>query len=316
MLYGESLKGKEGVRYEFGVWVEEVREEEGDEGVEVVLSDGRRERFDLVIGADGLGSRMRGMMLGGGEDGRVGVHELGVYAGYFTVRKEVGDGEGYDATAFIATKGRGIMTRRHEKERYLAYLFCRAEAGELQRGRKGDVEKEKQVLTKALRGAGWQTEEILRGMEEADDFYCERMGVVNLDRWSRGRVVLVGDAAYCPSAMTGMGTSCAMAGAYVLAGEIGRVCGRREATVTKGDIETALARYEEKLRPFINHVQRGLLDNNDYMGKLPSSAFGIGVMYFLFAVASFFRLDVLARWVLREDTNGWQLPEYPEVVRN
>ncbi|PWY80877.1 FAD/NAD(P)-binding domain-containing protein [Aspergillus sclerotioniger CBS 115572] len=313
MIYGESFR-EGNVRYVFGVWVEGIQEMGEGDGVEVVFSDGRKERFDLVIGADGLGSKTRGLMLGVDGDGRVGVHELGVYAGYLTVKKEMKEGEGYDAMAYIATKGRGIMTRRHEKNRYLAYLFCRAEGGELQRGRKGDFEKEKQVLTKAFRGAGWQTEEILRGMDEADDFYCERMGVVNLDRWSRGRVVLVGDAAYCPSAMTGMGTSCAMTGAYVLAGEIGRVCGRG-ARVTKDDIETALARYEEKMRPFMNHVQRGLLDNNDYMGKFPSSAFGVGVMYVLFAVVSFLRLDVLAKWVLREDTNGWELPEYPELMR-
>ncbi|PYI10699.1 monooxygenase [Aspergillus sclerotiicarbonarius CBS 121057] len=314
MLYGESLKG-EGVRYEFGVWVEEIQETGGE--VEVLLSDGRKETFDLLIGADGLGSRMRGLMLGGDGDGKEAVHELGVYTGYFTVEKEMGEGEGYDATVYIATKGRGIMTRRHEKDRYLAYLSCRV-GGEMKiaRGKKGDVEQDKQILRNAFRGAGWRTEELLQAMEEADDFYCECMGVVNLDRWSRGRIVLVGDAAYCPSAMTGMGTSSAMAGVYVLAGEIGRACAGDGATVTTEDIEAALARYEEKLRPFMNHVQRGLLDNNDYMARFPSSAFGVGVMYFLFAMASFFRLDVLARWVLREDTNGWELPDYPDVLGN
>ncbi|RAL02645.1 monooxygenase, partial [Aspergillus ibericus CBS 121593] len=314
-LVGKGSGG--GVRYEFGIWVEEVHELDGDDGVEVVLSDGRREKFDIVVGADGLGSRMRGMMMTGANYGDVtgkeGVHDLGVYAGYFTVNREMEDGEGYDATGFIATNGRGIMTRRHERERYLVYLMCRAvgEGEGIERGKRGDMEKEKEILKKSFRGAGWKTEEILTGMDEAEDFYCERMGVVNLERWSRGRVVLLGDAAYCPSVMTGMGTSCAMAGAYILAGEMGRL--GRDGMVTKEDIEGVLARYEEKLRPFMTHVQRGLLDNNDYMGKFPSSALGIGVMYFLIAVASFFKLDVLVRWVLREDTNGWKLPEYPDV---
>ncbi|KAI2936351.1 hypothetical protein CBS63078_862 [Aspergillus niger] len=302
---------KDRVEYLFGMHVTEMQQT--DKFVDVVLSDGRKERFDIVVGADGLGSRMRTMMLGGGDDDRDPVHSIGVSAGYFTIDSELEKGEGYDATVYMTTQGRGIMMRRHNPHKIQAYMFCKA--GPFENCSKGDVEREKQVMGQVFRDAGWKSEEIIRGMEEADDFYCERMGVVNLDSWSRGRVVLVGDAAYCPSAMTGMGTPCAMVGAYILAGEIGNRCAK--GIGSKEDIAEAFKTYEDKLKPFMLNVQKGLMDDHDYMSRLPSSTMGITIVYILFAIASFLRLDVLSQWVLREDCNkDWKLPEYPIMVDN
>ncbi|PYH66241.1 monooxygenase [Aspergillus vadensis CBS 113365] len=304
LLHG-SVKDR--VEYLFGMYVTEMQQM--DTYVDVVLSDGRKERFDFVVGADGLGSRTRSMMLEGEDQ----VHSIGVCAGYFTIDSELKKGEGYDATVYMTTQGRGIMMRRHDPHKIQAYMFCKA--GPFEDCTKGDVEREKQVMGQVFQDAGWKSEEIIQAMEEADDFYCERMGVVNLDSWSRGRVVLVGDAAYCPSAMTGMGTPCAMVGAYILAGEIGKHCAK--GTGSKEDIAEAFKSYEDKLKPFMVNVQKGLLDDHDYMSRLPSSTLGITVVYLLFAIASFLRLDVLAQWVLREDCNkDWKLPEYPSMVKN
>jgi hypothetical protein len=90
-------------------------------------------------------------------------------------------------------------------------------------------------------------------MKDADEFYCERLGLVKVESWSRGRVALVGDAAYCPSANTGMGTTSSIVGAYILAGEIGRHCGLG-GDDTKDGLATALKAYEQKLRPFMDQV--------------------------------------------------------------
>jgi 2-polyprenyl-6-methoxyphenol hydroxylase-like FAD-dependent oxidoreductase len=62
-------------------------------------------------------------------------------------------------------------------------------------------------------------DEFVDGLDKADDFYLERMGMVKMNRWSsdKGRVVLLGDSAWCPSAMTGMGTTSSVIGAYILA---------------------------------------------------------------------------------------------------
>ena len=94
------------------------------------------------------------------------------------------------------------------------------------------MEEEKAVLAEIFEGAGWQTPEILKALEVADDFYLERPGVVKLDSWSEGRVVLVGDAAYCPTANTSMGTTSSLVGAYILAGEIASCCEESFSTET------------------------------------------------------------------------------------
>lgn len=90
--------------------------------------------------------------------------------------------------------------------------------------RKGGIEEEKKALRDIFQGAGWQVDHILESLDKSTDFYCERLSVVRLDAWSSGHVVLVGDAAYCPSATTGMGTTSGLVGAYILAGEIGKHC--------------------------------------------------------------------------------------------
>lgn len=120
--------------------------------------------------------------------------------------------------------------------------------------------------------------------------------MVVLDHWSHGRIALVGDAAYCPSVMTGMGTSCGITGAYVLAGEITTHCGNLSAGIRNQGNGTinAFNSYENEQRRLIDHIQKGLTDNPHYVDSLPPSEWGIGMVYILFLIASFLRLDDLA----------------------
>ncbi|EED15717.1 FAD-binding monooxygenase, putative [Talaromyces stipitatus ATCC 10500] len=306
------------VTYKFGMHAISI--EQNTYFAEVTFSNGAQERFDIVIGADGQGSRTRKMMLDSEvTDGTLRAdpfQTLGAFAGYFTVQEDIRKDEGYDATMYMTTKSRGIMTRRHDPHKYQAYLFCSTDSSErLKSSKKGDIIKEKEGFKEVFHGTGWRSEEILKALETSDDFYCERIGVIVLDHWSPGRIALVGDAAYCPSVMTGMGTSCGMTGAYVLAGEIARHYGNQSKAGTESNaITAAFNSYERKLRPLMTQVQKGLTNNPRYMESLPSSEWGVGMVYVLFWFASLLRLDVLARWVLREDTNGWKLPEYPEMV--
>lgn len=306
-------------RYIFGIYAKSIKQ--SNDYAEVTFSNEAQERFDIVIGADGQGSYTRKMMLDGKASDDIAradsFQPLGAYAGYFTVNEDSCKGEGYDATMYIATKSRGIMTRRHDPHKYQAYLFCSSRSSErLNAAKKGDTAEEKLAFKEVFQNVGWRSEEILKALDTSDDFYCERIGVVVLDHWSHGRIALVGDAAYCPSVMTGMGTSCGITGAYVLAGEIAKHCGNLSSGVRNqgNDIASAFNGYESKLRPLMNHIQKGLTNNPNYMDSLPSSEWGIAMVYMLFRVASLLRLDVLARWVLREDTNGWALPEYPELM--
>lgn len=160
----------------------------------------------------------------------------------------------------------------------------------------------------------WRTEEFLRGLEETDDFYMERLGVVKMDSWSRGRVALVGDAAHCPSGVTGMGTTCAMVGAYILAGEIERHCGRDGS---KDGLAVALKEYDRKLRLFTDRVQwgGGVVEGSSLFDLWPTSWFGITVVNIFLRLVTLLRLTFIADWLFREDGGDvWQLPEYEEMV--
>lgn len=291
---------EERARYIFGIYAKSINH--SNDYAEVTFSNGAQELFDIVIGADGQGSHTREMMLGdnGSDDiPRVDPFQpLGSFAGYFTVNEDCRKGEGYDAMIYMTTQSRGIMTRRHDLHKYQAYLFCSSSSSErLSAAKKGDIAEEKLAFKEVFENGGWRSEEILEALETSDDFYCERIGVVVLDHWSHRRIALVGDAAYCPSVMTGMGTSCGITGAYVLAGEIARDCGNLSGGIrNKGNgTINAFNSYESKLRRLIDHIQKGLTDNPHYMDTLPSSEWGIGMVYILFLIASFLRLDVLAR---------------------
>lgn len=302
---------KSRAKYMFGMSIESFAENETS--VEVCFSDGRTEQFDLLVGADGQWSRTRRMMLGPDAADACYLIE-GSYASYFTARRQIQEGEGYMATWYTAPGKRGAMIRRHSPTDVQIYLACETDSERLKKARRGDVKEEKEALAEIYQGAGWLTEELLPLLMKANDFYCERLGVVKLPSWSRGRVTLVGDAAYCPSANTGMGTTSAVVGAYVLAGEVERHCGRSTSEhATGGDecLTTALQAYEDKFRPFMDQVQKGVLE--DKM-KMPSTALGVALFYWFVGLLSFFRFNI-AEWFIKENAvRDWQLPEYKEMV--
>lgn len=307
---------KDRTKYLFGTWIESF--EQKDSSVEVRFANGTTDRFDLLVGADGQGSRTRRMMLG--TDAPDALYPLkDNYMGYFTIPRPIEKGEDYIATIYMAPASRCIMVRRHSPTAIQVYLICTSDSERLKNARPGDTDEEKAAFTEIFKGIGWQADDILKSLESNEDFYCERVGLVKLDSWSKGSVALVGDACYCPTVKTGMGTTSAMVGAYVLAGEIGRHCGgsgkgdaNREGGSSQ-DLTAALKAYEERFRPFMTQVQKGV-QGEDWM---PQSSFGIGMLNLLFGVASFFRINVLGSFVLKEGgVKEWELPEYEEMLRD
>lgn len=272
--------------------------------------------INRLVGADGQWSRTRNLMLE--RDAPDPMHFLrhNVWIGYFTMPEEAKPGEKYDATVFVATNGRLVIRRRSDPHKIQVYLQVMMGGAterlrEAHRGPAG-VEGEKEAMAEIFRGAGWRTDEFLRGLEETDDFYLERLGVVKLDSWSRGRVALVGDAAHCPSAVTGMGTTSAMVGTYVLAGEIEKHCGR---SGSKDGLAVALKEYDRKLRPFIGRVQDGVVEGSGFYNLWPTSWWGVAVVNFFLKVVTLLRLTFVASWLFREDGGDqWQLPEYEEML--
>ncbi|KAI1294298.1 hypothetical protein F5Y03DRAFT_319590 [Xylaria venustula] len=305
---------KHGTRFVFGTSIEKY--EDGDRAVAVRFADGKTDSFDLVVGADGLNSRTRKMMVGPGHDD--GLRPLnGIISGYFTMPRPMQPGEEYLATVYMAPGNRGLMIRRSDPKSWQVYIGGKTNI--FQDVARGDIKAEKAGITEMMRGAGWETENVVKALNTDNDFYLERMALVKLDRWFKGRVALVGDAAWCPTANTGMGTTSSIVGAYILAGEISRYCGRGDTKPsgkadTGDNIAKALAAYDAKFRPFMDQVQKGVGEGSDWGYSLLSSAFGITLMYFVAAVASFFRVNVGAM-ALKEQVKDWDLPDYEELLK-
>jgi len=103
--------------------------------------------------------------------------------------------------------------------------------------------QQQQVLRSVYRGIGWEVPRLLGMMPGTPDYYFDAAAQIRMDHWSQGRVVLVGDAGYCASPMSGQGTSLALIGAYVLAGEL---------VAASGADQTAFQQYEKEMRPCAN----------------------------------------------------------------
>lgn len=284
----------------FGISAEKLKER--GNCVEVGFTNGDTDRFDILVGADGQGSRTRKMMRGSEVDTS---HPLDEYTAYFTIPRDMEEGEEYIATSYIAPGSRFVLTRRHDPHRIQVYLTGKSVTGRLKSAQRGDANEEKKVFAEVFRGAGWQVDSILESLMEADDFYCEFQGLVKLNSWYQSRVVLLGDAAYCPSASTGMGAFSAIVGSYILAGEIGRH--PRSHT-------TAFRAYDTTFRPFMKQVQKGVGDSGIF-DKIPWSPFTIGVLYRLMWLALCLRLDLLGRGLGDGPVKEWKLPEY-EILGN
>ena len=113
-------------------------------------------------------------------------------------------------------------------------------------------------------GSGWECSKILDALEHVDSLYIDRVSQIRMDRWTQGRVALVGDAAFCVSLLGGQGSALAMVAAYILAGELKRANGNHEA---------AFARYQERLGAFIAGKQQAAIKLAPFFA--PKSRFGL-----------------------------------------
>lgn len=194
---------------------------------------------DLIIGADGLHSRIRDIVFSPGADSEVplGYHVAAFEAAGYRPRDELvyvtHGAPGRQISRFAMRDDRTLFLFVFRDE----YLGGRSPATNDQR---------KAAVRDAYRGLGWETATILREMDDVGDLYFDSVSQTRLDRWTKGRVALVGDAAACVSLLAGEGTGLAIAEAYVLAGELQRASGNHA---------TAFARYEELMMPFIRRKQ-------------------------------------------------------------
>ena len=210
-------------------------DEEG-EAVSVLLASGRKQRFDALIVAEGVGSTTRDLLFPGENSPRW----LDVMLAYWTIPRVSTDDRLW--RWYHATGGRSVSLRPDSHGTTRAMLGIRKPPeGEHTWG----GERQKAFLHDRFHDAGWEAPRVLAGLASADDFYLDVLRQVRMPRWSKGRMALTGDAAWCVTPLAGIGATLAVAGGYVLAQEL----------VRGPTIPEAFAAYERALRPMVGPAQ-------------------------------------------------------------
>ncbi|WP_433584920.1 FAD-dependent monooxygenase [Microbacterium hydrocarbonoxydans] len=205
-----------------------------ESGVDVRFEHADAARFDVVVGADGVHSSTRRLVFGGEEQFRT---YLGGYAAFFTMPTPDDIEEGWFSMRFTPGATFGIRPDL-DPATAKAMLTLRIDRDPALRG---DLAAQKDLIRRALHGAGWHADTILAAMDAADDFYFDELVRIDVPNPVSERVVLIGDAGSSGSPMSGMGTATALIGAWLLAERI---------AAGGGDLDGALARFAEDVAPF------------------------------------------------------------------
>jgi 2-polyprenyl-6-methoxyphenol hydroxylase-like FAD-dependent oxidoreductase len=280
---------RDDVNYRFGVRITAL--DDDGQRVDVTFSDGSSHSYDLVIGADGLHSGARRLVFGPEEQY---VTPLGQCFGFFDVETRLPlDHCGMahiDAGRTVALQGIDpdqparasfLLTDPHVEFDYR------------------DTEGNKRLFAQRFAGMGWEVPHLLDGLADAPEVYFDSIAQVHLDSYARGRICLTGDAAWCASPRSGMGTTLAMVGAYVLAHEL-RTAG--------SDYPAAFDRYQRLMAPYVARCQKLARD------ALKTDRFSSGWLAVLRnAALRMLRIPVVSKLVARQSlavARSFTLPSY------
>lgn len=233
LLYEVSRRG---VTYRFSDSIRTLKQHA--DGVTVTFNSGAEETFDLVFGTDGLHSNTRKLVFGQES-------QFERYLGY----------------CFGACTIPNYLHLSHEALLYntpgkSATLFSPADSPVLyaflsfKYPRPPDIEglntdDERKLTARVFADGGWEIPKMVDAMMNADDFFFDTVSQIRMPKWSDGRVALAGDAAHATSFMSGQGSSMALIGAYVLAGEL----------ASHSDHTAAFEAYERVSRSYIEANQ-------------------------------------------------------------
>ena len=214
--------------------------------VRVSFEHGSERTFDLVIGADGLHSRTRQLAFGSDE-------QFETYLGYKVAAFEAQGYRPRDELVYVMYTEVGQQVSRFAmRDDRTMFLFTFADQHSDRE--ENDEQSQKALLRERFGSSGWECPHILDALDDTHELYFDRVSQIRMDPrdglWARGRVMLLGDAAFCVSLLGGQGSALAMAAAYILAGELHRA---------GGDYVTAFRRYQEMFAPFVAAKQTAAL---------------------------------------------------------
>lgn len=251
---------------------------------------GTERDFDLVIGADGLHSTVRDLAFGSES-------QYEKHLGYHVAVFEVESYRPRDELVYVtyAKPGRQIARFALRGDRTM-FLFIFASES-MNGAEPHDMEGRKTILRQVFADAGWECQQILQAMDQVNSIYFDRVSQIRMDTWSKGRVILIGDAAACVSFLAGEGAGLAMAEAYVLAGEINRA---------DNDFRRAFRCHEQRLRRFLQKKQ--YLARKFAAAFAPSTCLGIWVRN---QVTKLMAIPAVADYFIGRDLqDDLELPNY------
>ena len=221
-----------------------VRLEQSGSGVEVGFAARPARHFDLVIGCDGLHSGIRQMVFGDEQ-------QFEKYLGFKVAAFEARGYAPRDELVYLTHTAVGRLIGRFalNDDRTMFLFTFRDDDPSLP----ATLEEQKALLRDQFRPMGWETPQIFDALDRTSDLYFDRASQIHMgpapDSWSRGRVALLGDAAFAVSLLAGQGTALSMIAAYILAGELRRA---------GGDYTRAFTAYQARFGPFVLGKQKAV----------------------------------------------------------
>ena len=286
ILYDRSAGAAE---YVFGDHITDITQDA--DGVDVTFAHSAPRRFDLVVGADGMHSAVRRLAFGEESQFR---HDLGLAIAGFDVPNTFA----LDHGGLIYNEpGRLVMVTsgRDSARASVGLMF----AVSLPDYDWRDTDGQKRIVTEHFAGVGWQAPALLAALRDAPDLYFDTVGQSRLGHWSAGRLVLLGDAAWC-TGPGGNGTGHAMLGAYTLAGELALAC---------GDYAAAFRRYEQIMRPPVTKSQKNAAGAGRFL--TPATERKIRNRNRTFRILSSRPMTGLFGWLAKRTANTGTLRDYP-----
>ena len=217
------------------------------ESVLVTFKNSPEREFDLVAGADGLHSNVRNIAFGQEKDF---IRNFGFYFAIFTIPNQF-KLDHWELSYMSEARIMNIFSTGNDHEAKAMCMFGADNNGYDYK----DIQSQKKRLHDLYKADGGFILRLMESLKDTPDFYFDTISQVRMNSLSRGRVVLLGDAGYCPSPAAGQGTSLALTGAYVLAGELARA---------NGEYEAAYANYERQMKQYIE-INQQLIDGVEKM---------------------------------------------------